>query len=535
MSTHNIKYKDTGYFSNIICDYIAKEGVLDPFYDNFPDMDGFKNQLAVKEQVFSQLHRETLVSSLELQYTGIKKSVLTSAHISLLNDSKTFTITTGHQLNIFTGPLYFLYKIVSVINLTKQLRKEFPTYNFVPVYWMATEDHDFEEINYFKLKDKKVKWNRASSGAVGHLKTSEFEAVFEEFSSLIGSSKKASELKDLFKQSYLEHDTLTEASRYLVNQIFGEQGLVIVDGDDVMLKSLLSPYVKEDLFKNTSFNEVSKSIQELNNLDKHYKIQVNPREINLFYLKDGLRERIIEKDNQFVINNTEMVFSKEAILLELENHPERFSPNVIMRPLYQEVILPNLCYVGGGGEIAYWFELKRYFDSVNVPFPILLLRNSALIITAKQRVKAEKLDLSMEDLFKDQQQLIVDAVKEKSAIKIDFSEQRKVLKAQFDDLKELANQTDKSFIGAVNAQEKKQLNGLDILEKRLLKAQKRTMYDMVTRIQNLQDELFPNHSLEERTRNFSEYYERYGTSLYDALFKGLDPLSLEFTLIEIPD
>ncbi|PCI04754.1 MAG: bacillithiol biosynthesis cysteine-adding enzyme BshC [Flavobacteriaceae bacterium] len=534
MNTQTIHYKDTGYFSEIICDYIAKETALDPFYGNFPDMEGFKAQLTLKEDSFSQENRKVLFTALDLQYAGIVKSEVTSAHISLLRESNTFTITTGHQLNIFTGPLYFLYKIVSVINLTAQLKKEFPSYNFVPVYWMATEDHDFEEINYFKLKGKKVKWNRTSSGAVGHLKTSDFDKVFDKFSTLIGTSKKANELKDLFRKSYLEHDTLTEASRYLVNEIFGDNGLVIVDGDDPLLKRLLNPYVKEDLLKNTSFNEVSKSIQELNNLDKNYKIQVNPREINLFYLKEGLRERIIEKDNQFAINNTDTVFSKEAILLELEKYPERFSPNVIMRPLFQEVILPNLCYVGGGGEIAYWFELKRYFDSVHVPFPILLLRNSALIINKKQLEKSRKLGLSMRDLFKNQQELIVDKVKEKSAIKIDFSDQRKVLKVQFEALKKLATQTDKSFIGAVKAQEKKQLNGLDILEKRLLKAQKRTMYDMVTRIQDLQNELFPNNSLEERSRNFSEYYEQYGTRLYTSLFESLDPLKLEFTIVEMP-
>ncbi|PCI32271.1 MAG: bacillithiol biosynthesis cysteine-adding enzyme BshC [Flavobacteriaceae bacterium] len=534
MSTQTIDYKDTGYFSEIICDYLATDTALDPFYGNFPDMKGFKAQLALKEASFTQENRNTLFTALDFQYAGIKKSDLTGQNISLLHDEKTFTITTGHQLNIFTGPLYFLYKIVSVINLTAQLKKEFPNYNFVPVYWMATEDHDFEEINYFKLKGKKVQWNRASSGAVGHLKTSGFEAVFEQFSTLIGTSKKANELKDLFKKSYLEHDTLTAASRYLVNEIFGEKGLVIVDGDDVLLKAVLSPYVKEDLFKNTSFNEVSKSIQELTNLGKNYKIQVNPREINLFYLKEGIRERIIEKDNQFIINNTDIVFSKEAILVELEKHPERFSPNVIMRPLFQELILPNLCYVGGAGEIAYWFELKRYFDSVQVPFPILLLRNSALLINKKQLEKSKKLGLDLVDLFKNQQQLIIDKVKEKSTIKIDFSAQRAVLRAQFEGLKKLALQTDKSFLGAVNAQEKKQLNGLDVLEKRLLKAQKRTLYDMVSRIQLLQDELFPNNSLEERSRNFSEYYEQYGTELYALLFAALDPLKLKFTIVEMP-
>ncbi len=534
MSATTIPYKKASYFSRIICDYLDKDSALNAFYGNYPDIEGFKSQIDLKSASYSLKNRNVLVAALERQYKGVVKSTKTRANLSDLALENTFTVTTGHQLNIFTGPLYFLYKIVTTINLTKRLKNEFPAFNFVPIYWMATEDHDFEEINYFKLKGEKIKWDNTSSGAVGHLKTTGFEAVFEQFSVLIGTSKNATYLKKLFQKTYLEHHNLTTATRYLVNEIFGNKGIVIVDGDDVSLKSLLSPFVKEDLFKNTSFNEVSKSIQELKNLDRDYKIQVNPREINLFYLKNGLRERIVEKDNQFVINTTHIVFSKEAILRELDAYPERFSPNVIMRPLFQEVILPNLCYVGGGGELAYWFELKRYFDSVQVPFPVLLLRNSALIITKKQREKAEKLKLTAEDLFKNQQQLLVDKVKDRSSVKIDFSEQMKHLKLQFKGLKTLAEQTDKSFIGAVNAQEKKQLNGLKTLEKRLLKAQKRSMYDMVNRIEILQNQLFPNYSLEERSRNFSEYYEQYGAALYTTLFEDLDPLKLEFTIVEMP-
>jgi len=204
-----------------------------------------------------------------------------------------------------------------------------------------------------------------------------------------------------------------------------------------------------------------------------------------------------------------------------------------MRPLYQEVILPNLCYIGGGGEIAYWLELKTYFEAVHIPFPILLLRNSVQIVSEKQQRKLDRLSISTEELFLNQHSLVAKKVKEKSIVKVDFTEQKKILKTQFNRLKEIAKQTDISFIGAVNAQEKKQLNGLVNLEKRLLRAEKRKQSDLVHSIIKLQNELLPNQSLEERYRNFSDYYVEYGEEFIVALKENLQPLQLEFTVVSM--
>lgn len=529
MKVHYIPFQKTGYFSTIICDYLAKKDELSDFYGNYPDLEGFKNQIELKKMSFPAQSRNLLVDVLKHQYKNTTASNETTQNIESLLNKDTFTITTGHQLNIFTGPLYFLYKIISAINLTKVLKKEFPNHDFVPVYWMATEDHDFDEINFFNLKTKKVAWNRESSGAVGRLKTEGFDEVFNEFLKLVGNSKEANYLKELFKNSYLKHGNLTDATRYLVNELFGKYGLVIIDGDNAELKQQFTPVIKDELLNSTSFKEVSKTSEKLN---EKYTIQVNPREINLFYLKEGLRERIIFKKNQYSINNTNLIFSEDDILNELSNHPERFSPNVIMRPLFQETILPNLCYIGGGGELAYWFQLKNYFEAVNIPFPILLLRNSILLATEKQLVKSSKLNISLKELFLRQDDLITKKVKEISKIEIDFSKQKEHLQRQFIDLKEIAKQTDVSFLGAVNAQEKKQLNGLHNLEKRLLKAQKSKLSDVVERITALQNELFPNKSLEERTRNFSEVYLKLGDDFIPMLIKGIKPLQLEFSVIE---
>ena len=531
MKIDGIPFKQTGYFSKIIIDYLDEKDELKPFYNRFPVLENFEYQLEEKQKNFSQSTRDILSSALRQQYENIAISKKTAENISALKDENTFTIVTGHQLNLFTGPLYFLYKIISTINLTKTLKKKYPSYNFVPVYWMATEDHDFEEINYFNLNGKKIQWNKEASGGVGRLDTIGLEAVSETLAAELGDSTNAKFLKELFFEAYLKNDNLTDATRYLANELFKEYGLVIVDGDDKDLKRILIPFVKSDIIENTSFKAVSETIDKINALPENYSIQVNPREINYFYLIDGVRERIVEQNGTYYTNDTKLSFTKDEILNELEEYPERFSPNVVCRPLYQEVILPNLCYIGGGGELAYWLELKSYFNKVKVTFPIVLLRNSALLITEKQQEKIDKLDIEISHLFLKQNTFINKRIRDISNIDIDFSKQKEHLKNQFKSLYELAKQTDESFLGAVKAQEVKQLKGLDHLEKRLLKAQKRKLKDQVIRIIEIQNILFPNQSLQERQQNFSEFYLEYGEKLIPTLMEDLKPLSRDFEVL----
>ena len=246
-----------------------------------------------------------------------------------------------------------------------------------------------------------------------------------------------------------------------------------------------------------------------------------------------MRERIVFEDEKFKVNNTDISWSKDEVLKHLNEHPERFSPNVVMRPLYQEVILPNLCYIGGGGEMIYWLQLKSNFEAQQVTFPMLLLRNSALVKSEKQASKLENLNISDKDLFLDRNSFINKKVRKISNIDIDFSEQIQHLETQFKDLYELADQTDKSFFGAVKAQEVKQLKGLKHLEKRLLKAQKRKLKDQIERCTELQEQLFPSQSLQERNTNFSELYLEYGNDLITELMKSLAPLKGDFTIITI--
>lgn len=529
MPSSSIPFRDTNFFSELICDYLDKHEALDELYSYFPSLENFEEQIKVKKKGFPQDHRDILEKSLINQYQGFDSSIQTHQNIISLKENNTFTIVTGHQLNLFSGPLYFLYKIISTINLCKHLKKEYPKYNFVPIYWMASEDHDFEEINFFNFQGRKVQWTKDSKGAVGRLSTEGLNKVYEVLKAEFGSGEYGKYLTDLFKNSYLENDDLRSATRHLANELFKDEGLVIVDGDDKSLKNLFVPYLEKEIKENLSSTTVEKQSKKLS----EYKIQVNPREINLFYLTDEIRSRIVEHDGEFSVVGDEIIWTKTEIIEEINAHPERFSPNVILRPLYQEVILPNLCYIGGGGELAYWLQLREMFDEFKVDFPILLLRNSVLLYTDKEEEKLKKLGFEIPDLFNSEIELKEKLTQKLSKFPIDLSKQKEHLEKQFEDLYKLAEKTDKSFVGAVAAQERKQIKGLEHLEKRLMKAQKRKFQDELNRLMEIREALFPGGNLQERKMNFSEFYLEYGPELLDVLKEHLNPLDLKFSLIKL--
>lgn len=533
MPTDCISFRDTAYVSKLICDYVENRPELKLFYNQFPTLENFKAQLESKQSTFSSEKRSVLVAALTNQYTPLSPSKLTTNAIQSLGDENTFTVTTGHQLNLLGGPLYFLYKIITTINLAKELKLKYPENTFVPVFWMASEDHDFEEINHFNFQNKRFQWTQQNSGGVGSVSTSGLAELIEVFSVVLGNSPHAIELKELIQNTYLQHSNLASATRYLVHALFGSDGLLIIDGNNPELKQIFIPQITSELTNQRAFATVSETNTQLTKIDAAYKIQVNPRELNLFYLKENLRERILKKEGVFSVLNTDITWDLAGILEEVNAHPERFSPNVIMRPLYQETILPNLCYIGGGGELAYWLQLKSYFESEQIQFPILLHRNSVLLISEKQHQKLDKLKVSVSDLFKNKQALIQSQIKKISVLPIDFSSQKELLKQQFKYLYTIANQTDKSFKGAVSAQEKKQINGLEALEKRLLKAEKKAHKEYIKRLEFIHLELFPNGGLQERITNFSEFYLEHGNTFIDSLKTELAPLDQKFHVLTL--
>lgn len=528
-----ISYAKTKTLSKLLQAFLEEHPVLADFYGRAPKLDNFEAQMAAKSVQYSLEKRQLLADCLQHQYKTLAPDPLIQSQINALKSTSTFCVTTGHQLNLMGGPLYFIYKIISVVNLSKALSKKYPNNRFIPVFWMASEDHDFKEINHFYHKDECFEWDLDAAGPVGRLSTKGLDSMFENFSNSISNDPAAASLKKIFKTAYLLQTNLADATRSLLYQLFGQDGVIVVDGDDPGLKRMFIPQLKNELETALLFKSVSSTNKELKSIDCGFKIQSNPRELNLFYILDGLRERIVEENGIFRVNNTEMEFGLKSIFNEIDQHPERFSPNVLMRPLYQETILPNLSYTGGGGELAYWLQLKSYFKNSKVDFPILMHRNSALLITEKQQKTLDALGLSACDLFLSDDELTAKLTNTLTQISIDLTPQKNHLKQQFQNLYKIANQTDASFYGAVAAQEQKQIKGLSNLEKRLLKAEKRKHAVQLEKALKLKAALFPQNTLQERHSNFSSFYSLYGPTFLKSLRADFQPFQQGFYILSL--
>lgn len=499
---------------------LQSDASLEQFHNGLISFSSAKAIAKKRTTSFSDINRKVLVESIKNQYKGFSLTEEVLSNINRLAQPNAVTVTTGHQLNIFTGPLFFWYKILDAINTAEKLQKSDGSHQYVPVFWMASEDHDIEEINHFFLGEQKVHWDSPKGGPVGRMTTENIQSVYDELYAVWKHTQPGKALLELFASCYLEEQNLANATRKLVHRLFGKYGLVIIDGDAPELKSLFLPIIKKELTEQRIFTAVTDTNDALAKKVGNYTPQINPREINLFYMLDDKRVRIKKDSDWFVTTDGKHSWDEAKILEELHLHPERFSPNALMRPVYQEYVLPNIAYVGGGGELAYWLQLKAAFKILGVSYPLLQHRSSLLLMSEKQLKKCTKLELPLEDLLLPKASFINKRVRQISDIDIDFSPQREVLAHQFEALRELAQQTDKSFLGAVNAQEKKQFKGLSTLEKRLLKAQRIKLQEEIIRITDIQNVLFPNGKLQERTAHFSDFLEEEDITAFTQLLKA---------------
>jgi bacillithiol synthase len=517
MNTGKIDFPDTYAFSSFFLDYMQKKESLQSFYNRFPIVENFKDQIAEKSN-FPQPVRDLLADRLTKQYGDLKITEAVKNNIHSLRDKKTFTITTGHQLNIFTGPLYFIYKIVTVINACKKLKAAYPNCHFVPVYWMASEDHDYQEIKSFRLYGKKYEWKTEQQGAVGRFHTNELKSLFNEIPGEIS----------IFKEAYSKNKNLASAVRQYVNALFRDEGLVVVDADDTDLKRTLVPVISDDLFSHTSKKLIDEATQQLQALGYH--TQVNAREINFFYLVDGLRSRIEKVGERFQVVDTDIQFSKVEIEKMINEEPEKFSPNVVLRPLYQEMILPNLAYVGGPAELVYWLQLKKVFQHFKTPFPILMPRNFAIVIDQPTAKKFEKTKLDLKDLFEEKNYLFNHWIAKNSSHQLSLGKELESLTVILNNVKERATQIDSTLNQFVGAEAKRATSGLEKIEKKMLQAEKRFHSDKLRQLETVKDALFPNGSLQERTDNFLNFYQSDPTFI-QKLLKEFDAFEFRFNVL----
>lgn len=521
-------YSKTGYFSKMVTDYLAAAAPLQPFYTHATSIEGLRG--AMKNRAAFSTNRALLVQELKKQYEGIGIPPKLQQNIDLLLSENTFTITTAHQPNIFTGHLYFIYKIMHAIRLAEWLTEQEPASHFVPVFYMGSEDADLEELGHVYINGVKHEWKTDQTGAVGRMKVDKaLTGLLNIIEGEIAVQPYGKDIIGLMKSCYTIGVTIEEATFNMVNALFGEYGLLVLLPDNATLKRSFNPIVQKELLEAFSHKAVEEAVTAI---PAEYKVQAGGRELNLFYLIDDKRERIEKKNDRFTVVNTPWSFTGKEILKELDEHPERFSANVILRPVFQELVLPNVAFIGGGGEIAYWLELKKVFAAVEIPFPALVLRNSFLLVEEKYRELAVKTGFAIPELFQTADELLTQLTKRDSKRQLSLVTEKETLRSFYSALKQTAGAVDSSLAKHTDALHKKAMDKIEALEKKMLRAEKKKFEAQQRQLHKLKEGLFPHNNLQERIENFMPFYGKWGRQLIDALYHHSLSLEQEFVILE---
>lgn len=525
-----LPYSATYFFSSLIADYLADAPGIKPFYQYRPDAAGIEAAISQRKQV--KTDRITLVDVLQRQYRELPEEALVTANITSLLQENTFTVCTAHQPNLGTGYLYFVYKILHAVKLAGELKQKHPELHFVPVYYMGSEDNDLDELGTFRYAGKKFVWDAdGQTGAVGRMRTASLKPLLADLFRLLGPpGEHLDTLKEMLETAYLKHDNIADATQYLVHRLFGKYGLVVINADDAALKRTFIPVMEDDLLHHTALPVVIGAAEALGNAG--YKAQAYPRPVNLFYLKDNIRERIEHHEDEWTVVDKNIRWDKTALLEELHRYPERFSPNVILRGVYQETILPNVVFIGGGAEVAYWMQLQGVFAHYKVPYPVILLRQSVLWAGSKEALLRKKLNLGPEEVFKPEGELIKQFIASNATEDWTTGFEASIFERQLNELKQKAGKIDPTLKASTEAVLTKIRYQLQVLEKKMLRAEKRIMGIHLEQVSKLKAALFPNNSLQERYDNFMPFYLQHGTAFFDELLHAIEPLAGTFLMIE---
>ncbi len=521
MQIDRIPFAEIPQFSRRDVAYTTGHPDFHPFRKYPVNLEAFTDVIRDKQR--DQTDRVLLVQELLDQYADLEQADQARTQVQRLLESNSWTVITAHQPSLFTGPLYFIHKICSTINLSRQLNERYPDQHIVPVFIVGGEDHDFEEINHTRLHGQMITWEQEAGGSVSALSTSTLGAALEQLRSVIGGEYTPDDVYRRLHKAYTENERYGEATVAFVHDLFKHTELVVANPSRIAFKRAFLPYMEREIFEQLSQPLVEQAQASI--VAAGYGAQAHAREINLFYLQDGRRDRIVHQDGQYGVLDTSLRFTEAEFRAELAAHPERFSPNVIMRPIFQELIFPNLAYIGGGGEIAYWLERKEQFAAFGLNFPMLIRRNSVLWIDAKSQRRLDKIELDYRELFRKPDLVIRDYVAKHSKNELSLAPEIAQLESLFQSMAQKAKAIDPTLEKAALAEHSRQEKIVVQFESRLRRIEKRKFDDAVSTIRELKDKLFPKDGLQERTDNFLNIYLEEGEAMFSTLIDALDPLT----------
>ncbi|GAA5220395.1 bacillithiol biosynthesis cysteine-adding enzyme BshC [Membranihabitans marinus] len=519
MTQINFDFKSLEKFSKNDIAYAVQDEKLKPFYKFEPKSDNLLKVVAQRQKMV--VDRHVLVDEIKSQYSHFTDSTEIFNRIDLLKEENVYTIITAHQPNLMTGPLYFVYKCLSAIKVSSSFNEAESKYQTIPVLILGGEDHDFDEMNHFKLFGKTITWEDEQGGPVSRYNTDSLFPLIEEVKNILGDSANAQAIVKKIDAAFLPSLSYGEAMQRFVHSLLGHLGILVVNMDNRAFKTRMVPYMIDDVMNSTSYHIVNQTKEAF--ASAGFDPQAHVREINFFYFTENDRLRIEKTDKGYQLVNGEKSWTEKELIDEIQQQPERFSPNVVLRPIYQEIIFPNLAYVGGGGEIAYWLERKSQFEHLEVSFPMLIRRDSFQLISQRDMDTLKEFEFTLEDLFLPDHQLTEKFLVKYGRDEIDLSENIGAL----DDIEKIIQQKveviDKSLVARIGAQFAKFKNDLNGIEKRLKKTEKQSHEKNLNKILKIKEKLYPGGGLQERSDNFMTWYILQGEEFFNVLLAAVDP------------
>jgi bacillithiol biosynthesis cysteine-adding enzyme BshC len=528
---------------NLFLDYLYEYENIKKFYKHdFRNKDEYLKLFKSVSETTRDF-RTDIPKIIQSQYEGFSPSQKTKANIGSLKEKNTLTVVTGQQLGILGGPLYTFYKIITAIKLAQHLKERYDAYNFVPVFWLEGDDHDFEEVRSIGILneaneltkifyDDEISDDEARS-SVGYLTLKEtINSFFENLDKNLRDTEFKPEFLQKLKEIYSPGKSFKKAFKELIFWFFDKYGLIIFDPQDVIIKNLLKPVFKQEI--NNFRLQTEKLVQVSATLEELYHAQVKVRPVNLFYSTDDGRFLIEPVENEFRLRRKRKKFTQDEIINEIDNHPENFSPNVLLRPICQDYILPTAFYIGGPSEISYFAQVTPLYDFYKLNQPFIYPRASATIFEKSLENILEKYNLSFEDIFITSDDLKTKIINSLSKHSVDdiFAESNNQIELVLDKLKENLFEFDKTIADSTGKYRQKILNYLDELKSKAVDAQKKKHEITLRQIDKLANSLFPNNNLQERELNFAYYYNKYGESFVEKILNELKINSFDHQVIK---
>jgi bacillithiol biosynthesis cysteine-adding enzyme BshC len=531
-------------FSELFFDYMYEFNEVERFFThNFRDPQALHNMMAALEERGHD--RSVLVRVLEEQNRAFGSTATALDNVALLRKPSTYAIVTGQQVGLFGGPLYTVFKTITTIKLSERLKQKFPQFDFVPVFWIEGEDHDFAEMNNISILDGESKTARLeylpggvmperNLGPIGELV---FDASLDQtLASLEAALQKTDFTEDVMKklrECYTPGRTFNQSFTAWMNHLFEDYGLVFISSNNAELKRLISPFFVKEIseFPKTSQTVIRQSAE----LEEKYHAQIKAKSINLFLFHKGGRYLIEPREHDFSLKGTRHFLQKEELLKIANETPELLSPNVVLRPIVQDTLLPTLAYVAGPSEIAYHAQLKPVYEDFNVLQPIIYPRASGTFLEERVERAMEKYSLALSELFEDPGKVTAKVAERISDVKAEvlFGSVSSSIHDALSELKFGLKEIDPTLLGALEGVKSKIDGNLSVLKEKTVAAQMRRHETAMRQIERAIASLLPNGSLQEREISVIYFMNKYGPDLVKWLVGEVDIAGFKHQILSL--